>query len=179
VFHRYLAQFHIEVAGELFPAYLYGTRDEVRFVGWFSFFLPFFAPSPFHGQAAEHGGFARTDGRTSDGRLALGRVPEVGEYLYAAPLDFRRLGIFVLVYHVLVDAGVHYLADIGVCIGLAECGEVLFGIAVKQQFVQNKVGNDLRVVGIVGHFVFGDGAFRGLLCISVVHAFRIALADFV
>jgi hypothetical protein len=59
----------------------------------------------------------------------------VGQHLDAAPLDLGRLGVLVLVDHVLVHRQVHELVDLVLLPGLAERGEVLSGVPVEEQLV--------------------------------------------
>src|SRR5258708_7054476 len=51
-FHRYFAQLDVPVAGELVPADLYRTANEVWPVDGFAGGTAFLAPAPFHGHPA-------------------------------------------------------------------------------------------------------------------------------
>ena len=87
------------------------------------------------------------------GSAVVGRVPQVGQHVDAAPLELGRLGILVLVDQVLVDAEVHQLVDLRLLPGLAERGQVLARVAVEQELV----GDRLERVG-GPHLVAWDSA---------------------
>lgn len=140
---RDLAQFDVEVAGELLPADLDRPAHQIGPVDGQALGLAAGAPAEFEGEAAEHGGFAGPGGRAAGGRAAGRRVPQVGEDVDAAGLDFRGLRVLVLVDHVLVEALVHQAVDAVVGPSGAEGGEVLGRVAVEEQLVAEQFVDDL------------------------------------
>ena len=96
---------------------------------------------------AEHARLRRADRRGADGVGRLGRVPQVGHHVDAAPLDLGGLRVLVLVDHVLVDRELHQPVDLGLLPGLAEGGQVLAGVAVEHDLVgdhlEGVLGRDL------------------------------------
>ena len=94
------------------------------------------------------------------GSPLVGRVPQVGQHVDAAPLELGRLGILVLVDQVLVDAEVHQLVDLRLLPGLAEGGQVLAGVAVEEQLVGDRLERLGRPHLVVGTGVDGRVAFR-------------------
>ncbi len=149
---RHLAQLDVEVAGELVPADLHRTADQVRPVGrlcpaaWRRLRQRHLSARPPSIAASLEPG-----GRAADRRGGVGRVPQVGEDVHAARLDLRRLRILVLVDHVLVDALVHQLTDLGRDPGRAEGREVLPRVAVEQQLVVDERVGDRRSDALLGH----------------------------
>ena len=133
--HRDLAEFHIPVAREFFPANLHGAADEIGFVGGLACGLLPGPPAPFHRETAEHGGFAGAGGRAADGVRGGGGIPEVGEHVDAAFLERGGLWILVLVDHVFVDALVHEFVHLGLFPSLAKGREILARVAVEHQLV--------------------------------------------
>ena len=87
----------------------------------------------------------------------FGRMPEIGENVDAAAFQLCRGWIFVLVDHVLVDRQIHQLMDIVVETGLAERGEVLPGIAIKEQLIAHQRMRDVGSQAALRHFKFGNG----------------------
>ena len=73
---------------------------------------PLGPPPPLGRHPAEHARLGRTDRRGADGVRRLGRVPQVGQHVHAAPLDLGGLRVLVLVDHVLVDRQVHQPVDL-------------------------------------------------------------------
>ena len=71
----------------------------------------------------------------------------------AASLDFRCLGVLVLVHDVLVDAIVHELVQLGFFPGLAERRQVLTGVAVQHQFIADHGIGVARLLLIFGELV--------------------------
>ena len=71
------------------------------------------------------------------GLAGLGCVPQVGQHVHAAALELGRLGVLVLVDQVLVDGDVHQAMDLGLLPRLAEGGQVLAGVAVEHQLVDD------------------------------------------
>ena len=97
------ARLHVPVAAELLPAHLdVDAHDQVRLVGRLSRLAHPLPPAPLQSQAAQHAGLARAGRGAAGGLLVVGRVPHVGQDAHAARLDLGRLGILVLVDHVLV-----------------------------------------------------------------------------
>ena len=84
----------------------------------------------------------------------MGAVPKVGEHVDAARLDFGRLGILVLVDHVLVDGEVHDLVDLGLLPCLAEGGQVLAGVSVQEELVLNHLEDVRGQAFLLGELVF-------------------------
>lgn len=153
---RHLAQFHVEVAGELLPADLHRSADQVGAVGRLALGAAAGAPAPFEGEPAEHRGLAGAGGGAA-GRGAAGRgVPQVGEDVDAARLDLGGLRVLVLVDHVLVDALAHQTAGAVVRPGGAEGGQVLGRVAVEQQFVVEQGVDDLGGRVLLRHPVLGQ-----------------------
>ena len=136
--HGDLTQLDVPIAREFLPANLHRTADEVRFVRRLSFGAAFGPPAPFHGHPAEHGRLAGPGGRTADG-FRVGRVPQVGQHVYATRFDFGGLRVLVLVDHILVEALIHQAVYLGFLPRLAEGGEVLPRIAVQHQLVMDQL----------------------------------------
>ena len=105
--HGDLAHLDVPVARELVPHDLNRPADHVGPVGRLALGAALGPPPPLRGHAAEHAGLRRADRGGADGVGRLGRVPQVGHHVHAAPLDLRGLRVLVLVDHVLVDGEVH------------------------------------------------------------------------
>ena len=149
VFHRDLAMLDVPIAGELVPADLDRPGDQVRFVDRLAGGLAFRFPGPLHRHSAQHGRFAGAGRRTTDRVGGLRRVPQIGQHVDAAGLDFGGLRILVLVDHVLVHALVHQSVDFGLGPGLAEGRQVLTGVAVEHQFVMDdRIGMSRILLGL-------------------------------
>ena len=133
--HGYFAVFDVPVAGELVPAHLHRSGHQVGLVDSLALRLAPRLPAPFHSHAAQHGRLARAGGGTAHGIVSGRGVPQVGQHMDAARLDFRDLRVFVLVDNILVDAVVHQAVDFRLLPGLAEGGQVLPGVAVQHQLV--------------------------------------------
>lgn len=153
---RDLAQFDVEVAGELLPADLDRPAHEVGPVGGEALGLAAGAPAEFEGEAAEHGGLAGSGGGAAGGRAAGRRVPQVGQDVDAAGLDLGRLRVLVLVDHVLVEALVHQAVHAVVGPGGAEGGQVLRRVAVEEELVAEQLVDHLGGRVVFGHPVLGE-----------------------
>ena len=105
--HRDLAHLDVPVAGELVPHHLHRAAHHVRLVGRLALGPPLGPPPPLGRHARQHAGLRGADGRGADGVGRLGRVPQVGQHVHAAPLDLGGLRVLVLVDHVLVDRQLH------------------------------------------------------------------------
>jgi hypothetical protein len=154
-FERNLAQLDVPIAGELVPADLHRAGNQIRLVdrlaGGFSLALP----APLHGHTTKHRRFARTGRRAADGVRRRRRVPEIGEHMHAAGLDFGGLRVLVLVDHVLVHALIHQLMDFGLGPGLTEGRQVLPRVAVEHQLVMDHRVGMARIVFRRRKFVLG------------------------
>ena len=153
--HRYLAHLDVPVLGELVPHDLHRSAHHVRSIGGFAGSRSLRPPAPLGRHPAQHARLRRSDRRRSHGVGRLGRVPQVGEHVHAAPLDLGRLRVLVLVDHVLVDRQVHQPVDRRFLPRLAERGQVLTGVAVEHELV----GNDGE--GVVGVPLLGGEAILG------------------
>lgn len=140
---RDLAQFDVEVAGELLPADLDRTAHQVGAVGGQTLGAAALAPAPLEREPAEHGGLAGAGGRAARRGGAGGGVPQVGQDVDAAGLDLGGLRVLVLVDHVLVEADVHQAVYALVRPGGAEGGQVLRRVAVQEQLVAEQFVDDL------------------------------------
>ena len=76
-------------------------------------------------------------------------MPKIGQHVDAARFNLRRLRVLILVNHVLIDAFRHQLRHLRFRPGLAECSQVLAGVAVKHQLIVN---NGVGVPGILRAF---------------------------
>ena len=70
--------------------------------------------------------------------------------MHAACFDLGGLGVFILVDHVLVEALVHQLVDLGLRPGLAESRQILPGVTIEHQLVMD------HAIGVTGSML----AFR-------------------
>ena len=95
-------------------------------------------------------------------------MPQVGDDVDAAGLYFRRLGILVLVNHVLVKAVVHEAVHLVLGVGLAEGGQILAGIAVQHQLVLDETIHGLRIRLPVRNPALAQGPSRSGLVEQVV-----------
>ena len=135
--HRDLAHLDVPVPGELVPHHLDWAADHVRLVGRLAVGLPPGPPPPLGRHARQHARLGGADGRGADGVGRIGRMPEVGQHVHAAPLDLRGLRILVLVDHVLVDRQRHQGEKLRLLPRLAERGQVLPGVAIEHQLVRH------------------------------------------
>ena len=69
-------------------------------------------------------------------------------------LELGRLGILVLVDHVLVDGEIHDLVDLGLLPCLAERGQVLAGVSVQEELVLNHLEHVRGQAFRLGELVF-------------------------
>jgi hypothetical protein len=91
----------------------------------------------------------------------VGAVPKVGEHVDAARLEFGRLGILVLVDHVLVDGEIHDLVDLGLLPCLAKRREVLAGVSVQEELVLNDLEDVRGQAFLLGELVFRQRLRQG------------------
>ena len=147
VLHGDLAVLDIPIAGELVPADLHGAGDQVRFVEGFALGASAGLPATLERETAKHRRLAGAGGRAADAARIRRRVPEIREHVHATRLDLGGLRILVLVDHVLVDAVVHQLVDLGLAPRLAEGREILPRVAVEQQFVPDGRIDIARIAG--------------------------------
>ena len=137
--HRDLPHLDVPVLGELVPDHLHGPAHHVGRVGRLPGGPALGPPTPLGRHPAQHARLRGPDGRAADGLLGVGRVPQVGQHVDAAPFQLGRLGVLVLVDEVLVDAEVHQVMDLWLLPRLAERGEVLAGIAVEHELVGDRL----------------------------------------
>ena len=72
-------------------------------------------------------------------------MPKIGEHADAAALDLGGLRILILIDQVLVDRQVHQLMHLRSLPGLAEGGQVLLGVAIKEQLFGDRLMNRVRL----------------------------------
>ena len=154
--HRDLAHFDVPVAGELVPYHLHRAAHHVRPVRRLAFGPPPGPPPPLGRHARQHAGLRGSDGRGAHGVGRLGRVPQVGQHVHAAPLDLSGLRVLVLVDHVLVDRQRHQGKKLGLRPRLAERGQVLAGVAIEHQLVRHHLERVPRQRLVPGEPVLGD-----------------------
>ena len=139
----------VPVPAELLPADLdVGPHDEVRPVVREARRTPPLRPAALEGQPAEHRGLARAGRRAADRGPVVRAAPQAREHRHAAALQLGRLGVLVLVDHVLVQALRHERAGGGLHPGRHERREVQPGVAVEHQLVVDDL------VGGVGRHLF-------------------------
>ena len=124
-------------------------------------------PAALQRHPAEHRGLAGAGRRAADrGRVAR-RGPQAGDHLHAAALELRRLGVLVLVDHVLVEALVHEPAGGRLHPGRHERREVQPRVAVEHQLVVDDL------VGAVGrHLLLGELQARDRMQLAGVGELR-------
>src|SRR5580698_3078602 len=103
-FARNLAKLHVEVSGKSRPASVNWPADKVWLSNRRARFSPFFPPSLFHCQPAQHRSLARSRRRAALSICRIWRIPKIRKHVNTTRLDFRHLRVFVLVDKVLVDA---------------------------------------------------------------------------
>ncbi len=79
----------------------------------------------------------------------------------AARLEFGRLGILVLVDHVLIDGEIHDLVDLGLLPCLAERRQVLAGVSVQEELVLNDMEDVRGQAFLLGELVFRQRLRQG------------------
>ena len=136
--HRREARLDLEVVAELVPADLdVDPHHQVGPCGVRTRRAALLLPTTFERQPREHRRFTRSDGRAADrGQGAVARgIPQLGEHVDAAQLEFRGLWVLVLVDHVLVEALRHQPVGLGLHPRRDERGQVQPGVPVEHQMV--------------------------------------------
>ena len=133
---RNVAGLDVPVVAELLPAHLHRAgQDQVGLLGGQPGRAARLLPAPLERQTAEHARLRRADRGRADGALGIRGVPQCRDHLPAARLDRRRLGILVLVDHVLVGGlGVELVGE-RVHPGADEGREIQSRVAVQHRFV--------------------------------------------
>ena len=156
----------VPVAAELLPADLVtGGDDQVGAmlaVDVDAGLLGQGLPAEQGGQATQHAGLGRADGRGAHGLLVLIGVPQVLDDLHAAVLEVGRHRVFVLVNGVLLERVLHQLRSLGLHVGLDEGAEVLVGVALGADVLANHLARDTRLDGHLVELGLGHLDVRGI-----------------
>ena len=168
-FHRNEAGLNLPVPAELLPTNLnIDAHDHIGFVSRLTFGLHSLLPLPLQGHATQHAGFAGPGCGAAGGCFMIGRIPTAGKHVDAAHLQFRRLRVFILVDHVLVERVSHQLARFRLHPCGYKCGQIQSGIAIQHQLVVDQVVRSLRQHPFFRDLVLGrcaaqstPGVYRG------------------
>ena len=155
--HRHQARLHVPVAAELLPAHLHvGAHHHVGAVGGLAGGSHPVAPAPLQRHPGEHRRLARAGRRASGGVMLIRTAPEARDDAHATGLDLRRLGIFVLVDHVLVGGLGHQTSGDRRHPGGDERRQVQARLTVQQQLGRDRLVGDVGADAVLGHLLRGD-----------------------
>ena len=146
--HRREARLDLEVVAELVPADLdIDPHHQVGPCGVRACGAAPLLPATFERQPREHRRFTGSDGRAADrGQGAVaGGIPQLGEHVDAAQLEFGGLRVLVLVDHVLVEALRHQSVGLGLHPRRDERGQVQPGVPVEHQMVVHDLVGGCRI----------------------------------
>src|SRR5215203_1178206 len=155
--HRHVAGLDLEVVAELLPADLdVYAHDHVRFVGALPGRAPPLLPATLEGHPTEHGRLAGARGRAPRSLVGTRGVPKAAQHVDAAHLKLGRLGVFVLVDHVLVEGLGHQPLGLGLHVRGHKRREVQAGVAVEHELIMDYLVGHVRHHRPVRKAVLGD-----------------------